>query len=488
MSNETGDRLVPPDTPTDLFIGGQWRPAAGGRQMPVFDPATAQPFATVADGSDVDALAALDAAAAAQRDWARRAPRQRGEILRRSFEAMIARQDDLARLITAEMGKPLAESRAEVLYAAEFLRWFSEEAVRLDGRWSVAPEGGSRLVTMLQPVGPCYLILPWNVPLAMATRKIGPALAAGCTAVVKPAAQTPLSLNLLAVLMTAAGLPPGVLNIVATSDPAPVTDALMGDPRLRKMSFTGSTPVGRELARQAAGNLLRFSMELGGNAPFIVFEDADIGQAAREAMTAKLRNNGEACTAANRFLVHRSVAGDFAEALRTRFADLVVGPGLRPDVTLGPLINRQAVARIDALVRDAVAGGASLLYRGKVPDGDGHYYPPTILGDVPPDARIVTEEIFGPVAPIVSFDTEDEVLAIANRSAVGLASYVFTRDLDRALRVSEALEVGMVGLNRGILSNPAAPFGGVKASGYGREGGAEGIAEYVEVKYLALSA
>ncbi len=472
--------------PTGIFLDGIWKQSIDGATMSVIDPASGKPFATVSDASAADARLAIDVAARKQFSWAKVPPRERGEILRRAFQMILDRKEDLARLITLEMGKPLAESRAEVVYAAEFFRWFSEEAVRMSGSWTMAPDGVSRLITMKQPVGPCYLILPWNVPLAMGTRKIGPAVAAGCTMVVKPAEQTPLSMNALAGIMVESGLPAGVLNVLPTSKPAAVTEEILKDTRLRKLSFTGSTAVGRRLVEQSARGLLRLSMELGGNAPFIVFEDADLDVAVAEAMKAKLRNNGEACTSANRFFVHRSVADAFTALLKQKFESLVVGPGLGADTTLGPLINQKAVDKVDRLVRSAIDDGAKIAYAGVVPKDGGYYYPPTILSGVPATARIVKEEIFGPVAPIVVFDRDDDAVAWANESEYGLASYIFTRNIARGLRVTEALEVGMVGINKGVISNPAAPFGGIKSSGFGREGGAEGINEYLEVKYLAV--
>ena len=472
--------------PTGILIGGQWREGSSGGRVSVDDPATGDELATVADATAADATAALDAAVAAQRSWAATPPRVRGEILRRSYELMIERQEDLALLMTLEMGKPLSESRSEVAYAADFFRWFSEEAVRQNGSWTTAPDGLSRLLTMKQPVGPSLLVTPWNFPLAMGTRKIGPALAAGCTVIVKPAKQTPLSMHALAGILIEAGLPDGVLGIVTTSKASAVVSTLLADPRLRKLSFTGSTEVGRVLAEQSAAGMLRLSMELGGNAPFIVFDDADLEHAADEAMKAKLRNNGEACTAANRFYVQAGVLDEFTELLRVRFETLVVGAGYDASSTVGPLIDRAAVEKITGLVDDAVAAGARVVSQVAPPEGSGFYFPPTLLADVAPDARIVREEIFGPVAPIVSFTTEEQALDFANSSEYGLASYLFTRDLDRAIRVAEGLEAGMVGLNRGVLSNVAAPFGGIKSSGFGREGGNEGIDEYQETKYVAL--
>ena len=450
------------------------------------DPADGQLLARVADGSVTDAVEALDAAVAAQADWAATAPRERGEILRSAFELIASRADDLAMLMSLEMGKAVAEAKGEVAYGNEFFRWFSEEAVRVHGRWMQAPAGGSRLLTIKKPVGPCFFVTPWNFPLAMGTRKIGPAIAAGCTMVVKPAHQTPLTMLALAGLLTEAGLPDGVLNVVPTTRAKEMSEALQGDDRLRKVSFTGSTGVGRTLVRQSADQLQRVSMELGGNAPFVVFEDADVDAAVDGAMTAKMRNMGEACTAANRFLVHASVAEEFAEKLAARMGALTVGRGQDEGVDVGPLIEEKAVESVSQLVTDAVHDGARLLTGGTVPDGPGFFYPPTVLLGVPADSAINAEEIFGPVAPITTFETEDEAVARANDTEYGLASYVYTRDLSRTIRMAERLEYGMVGINTGLISNPAAPFGGVKASGFGREGGFEGIEEYLETTYVAL--
>ena len=470
--------------PTQLLIGGEWVDAEDGATLPVHDPATGEVLTHVADGSPADGERALSAAVAAQRDWAATAPRERSEILRRAYELLVARTDDFAWLMTKEMGKPLAEARGEVAYGAEFFRWFAEEAVRIHGRYSTAPAGGSRLITMKQPVGPTLMITPWNFPLAMGTRKIGPAVAAGCTMVVKPAHETPLSMLALADLMTEAGLPGGVLNVVTTSHSGAVCEPLIRDSRLRKLTFTGSTGVGKVLVEQSAEQLLRLSMELGGNAPFLVFEDADLDAAVDGAMLAKMRNIGEACTSANRFLVHDSVAEEFAERFAARMAALTVGDGTEDGVDVGPLITEKARAGVDELVQDAVERGAKVLTGGAVPEGSGHFYPPTVLADVPADARCLREEIFGPVAPVTTFSDEDEVIERANATEYGLVAYVFTRDHARVLRVSEALEFGMVGINTGIVSNPAAPFGGVKHSGFGREGGFEGIEEYLETKYV----
>ena len=479
------DRLLPAEQ-RRLWVAGEWRDAEGGETFEVVDPADGQLLARVADGSVTDAVEALDAAVAAQADWAATPPRERGEILRSAFELIGARADDLALLMSLEMGKAVAEAKGEVAYGNEFFRWFSEEAVRIHGRWMQAPAGGSRLLTLKKPVGPCFFVTPWNFPLAMGTRKIGPAIAAGCTMVVKPAHQTPLTMLALAGLLTEAGLPDGVLNVVPTTRAKEMSEALQGDDRLRKVSFTGSTGVGRTLVRQSADQLQRVSMELGGNAPFLVFADADLDAAVDGAMVAKMRNMGEACTAANRFLVHSSVAEEFAEKLAARMGALTVGRGQDDGVDVGPLIEEKAVETVSQLVTDAVHDGARLLTGGSVPDGPGFFYPPTVLLGVPADSAINAEEIFGPVAPITTFETEDEAVARANDTEYGLASYVYTRDLSRTIRMAERLEYGMVGINTGLISNPAAPFGGVKASGFGREGGFEGIEEYLETTYVAL--
>jgi succinate-semialdehyde dehydrogenase/glutarate-semialdehyde dehydrogenase len=474
--------------PSGLWIGGGDRPATGGATLGVRDPSTGEVLAEVADATPEDARQALDAAVAAQRSWAEVAPRERGEILRRAFELMTARADDLALLMTLEMGKPLAESRGEVTYAAEFFRWFSEEAVRIAGRWSVAPDGASRLLTMKRPVGPTLMITPWNFPLAMGTRKIGPAVAAGCTMVVKPAAQTPLSMYALAAILQEAGLPDGVLNVVTTSRSGSVMGPLIADPRLRKLTFTGSTEVGRRLVEQSAEQLLRVSMELGGNAPFLVMADADIDAAVDGAMLAKMRNMGEACTAANRFLVHESVADEFTRALAARMSGLQVGRGTDPGVQVGPLVDEASRDKVAGLVQEAVDGGATVLTGGQAVGSRGWFYAPTVLADVTAGAALLEEEIFGPVAPVTRFSTADEAIAQANDSPYGLVAYAFTKDLSMALRLAEELDTGMVGINRGVVSNPAAPFGGVKHSGFGREGGTEGIEEYLETRYVGIEA
>ena len=474
--------------PTGLLIGGEWGPATNGATFAVEDPSTGKVLAEVADASPADGLRALDAAAKAQPAWAAVPPRERSEILRRGYELLLERQEELALLMTLEMGKPLAEARGEIAYAAEFFRWFSEEAVRIDGGYAVAPNGQGRLLVMRQPVGPSLLITPWNFPMAMGTRKIGPAVAAGCTMVVKPAEQTPLSMLALAGIMQEAGLADGVLNLVTTSDPGAVMEPLIRDGRARKLSFTGSTGVGRLLLEQCADQVMRTSMELGGNAPFLVFEDADLDAAVDGALLAKMRNIGEACTAANRIYVHASVAEEFARRLADQMGALPVGRGVEEGVVVGPLIDADAVAKVSSLVEDAVRRGARVVVGGEPLERDGYFYPATVLTGVPRDARMRHEEIFGPVAPISTFETEEEAVTAANDTEYGLVAYVFTRDLDRALRVSERLEAGMVGLNQGIVSNPAAPFGGVKHSGVGREGGHIGIEEYLETKYVAVAA
>jgi succinate-semialdehyde dehydrogenase / glutarate-semialdehyde dehydrogenase len=473
--------------PTGLWIGGRSVDAEKGATFAVHDPATGEPITHVADATPADAITALDAAAAAQPDWAATPARKRSEILRAVFEAITERADEIALLMSLEMGKALAESKSEVTYGAEFFRWFSEEAVRVSGRYQSSPAGNGRILVHKQPVGPCLAITPWNFPLAMGTRKIGPALAAGCTMIVKPASETPLTMLLLAKLCSDAGLPPGVLSVLTTKHSREVTEPLLNDPRLRKLTFTGSTEVGRTLVEKSARGLLRTSMELGGNAPFLVFDDADLDKAVEGAMLAKLRNGGEACTAANRLHVQNGVRAEFTEKLIERMSKLTLGPGTDPSTDLGPLINSDQLETVSDLVEDAVAAGAQLRLGGKAPGGPGWFYPATVLTDVPANARILREEVFGPVAPITGFDTEDEAIAIANDTEFGLVAYLYTESLDRALRVAEALESGMVGVNRGVISDAAAPFGGVKASGFGREGGSEGIEEYLETKYIALT-
>lgn len=473
--------------PTGLLIGGRWRPAAAGKTFDIEDPATGKTLLTIADAGVEDGAAALDAAVAAQDGWARTAPRQRGEILRRAFELVTERAEDFALLMTLEMGKPLAEARGEVTYGAEFLRWFSEEAVRAFGRYSTSPDGKSRLLVNKKPVGPCLLITPWNFPLAMATRKIAPAVAAGCTMVLKPANLTPLTSSLFAAVMQEAGLPDGVLNVIHTSRAGEVTGPIIKDSRLRKLSFTGSTEVGRRLLADASDNVLRTSMELGGNAPFVVFEDADLDAAVGGAMLAKLRNMGEACTAANRFIVHESVADDFAAKFAAKMAEMPTGRGTEDGTKVGPLIDARSREKVHSLVSDAVEHGAETVVGGGPVDGPGYFYQPTVLKSVPSGARILKEEIFGPVAPIVTFSTESEAVELANDTEFGLVAYVFTRDLNRGLRMGEQLETGMLGLNAGVVSNAAAPFGGIKQSGLGREGGLEGIEEYLYTQYVGIA-
>jgi succinate-semialdehyde dehydrogenase/glutarate-semialdehyde dehydrogenase len=486
MSTDVTAERVLAEVPTRLLIGKTWSEAAGGRSFPVNNPADGTLLAEVADATPADGLAALDAAAAAADAWAATPPRERGEILRRAYEEIQAGRDELAVLITLEMGKPLADAYAEIDYGADFFRWFAEEAVRIDGGYKVSPNGRGRILVTRQPVGPCLLVTPWNFPLAMGTRKIGPALAAGCTVVIKPAEETPLTTLALAAILERCGVPPGVVNVVTTSDPAALVGPLLADPRLRKLSFTGSTEVGRLLLAQAAGTVLRTSMELGGNAPFLVFDDADLDAAVEGAIVAKLRNMGEACTAANRFYVQRPVAEEFANRLAARMADLRVAPGLSEGSQIGPLINEAGREKVAALVEEATREGARVLTGGSPLDGPGYFYAPTVLTDIPGTADLLTQEIFGPVAPVLAFDTEQEAVALANATEYGLVAYVYTRDLNRALRTSEALETGMVGLNQGVVSNAGAPFGGVKQSGLGREGGPTGIDEYLATKYIAI--
>jgi succinate-semialdehyde dehydrogenase / glutarate-semialdehyde dehydrogenase len=480
------EQRVLEEVPKQLYVGGEWRDGAKGT-LGVEDPSTGDTLCEVADASEDDARSALDAAVAAGPEFSQHPPRERGEILRRAFETIVSRSDELALLMTLEMGKPLKESKAEIAYGAEFLRWFSEEAVRIEGRYATAPNGQGRLLTMQQPVGPCLLITPWNFPLAMGTRKIGPAIAAGCTMVVKPAQQTPLSMLMLVKILEESGLPAGVVNLVTASSSGETMSPLIADPRLRKLSFTGSTEVGRKLMEQASGNLLRLSMELGGNAPFIVFDDADVDDAVAGALIAKMRNIGEACTAANRFHVSAGVADEFASKLAERMGSMKVGRGTEDDVEVGPLIDDSQRSKVAELVEDAVGKGAKAIVGGHTRDGAGYFYDPTVLAGVPADAELLKEEIFGPVAPVRGFDDEDEAIAAANDTEFGLVAYVYTRDIKRALRVCERLETGMVGLNQGMVSNPAAPFGGIKQSGFGREGGVEGIEEYLETKYVAVN-
>ncbi len=471
--------------PTGLWIGGEEREASS--TFDVLNPATDDVLLSIGNATAEDGIAALDAAAAVQKDWAATPTRERGEILRAVFEAVTARAEEFATLMTLEMGKVLAESMGEVKYGAEFFRWFSEEAVRIGGRYTKAPAGTGRIIVTKMPVGPCLAITPWNFPLAMGTRKIGPAVAAGCTMIVKPAQETPLTMLLLAKVMDEAGLPKGVLSVLPTSKPGDLTTALIDDGRLRKLTFTGSTGVGKALVKQSSDKLLRLSMELGGNAPFVVFDDADVDAAVDGAILAKMRNGGEACTASNRFHVANAVREEFTEKLVARMSEFALGNGLDKSSTLGPLISAKQIGTVEDLVSDAVSRGASVAVGGVAPGGPGHFYPATVLTGVPADARILSEEVFGPVAPVIGFDTEEQGIAAANATEYGLAAYIYTQSLDRALRVAEAIEAGMIGVNRGVISDPAAPFGGVKQSGFGREGGSEGIEEYLETKYIALT-
>ncbi|HWV20407.1 MAG TPA: NAD-dependent succinate-semialdehyde dehydrogenase [Devosia sp.] len=477
----------PAALPADLWIGGQWRPGSTGKRIDVIDPSTGKPITSIADASVEDALSAVEAAYAAAPAWAATAPRGRSDILRRCYELMIERKAMLAQLISLENGKALPDAEGEVAYAAEFFRWFSEEAVRLNGDLSVAPSGANRILVQYQPIGVSVLVTPWNFPAAMATRKIAPALAAGCTCVLKPATETPLTAYALAEIYHEAGVPDGVVNVLTTSQAGASVSAMLHDPRVRKLSFTGSTEVGRRLLREAADTVISCSMELGGNAPFVVFDDADLDLAIEGAMVAKMRNGGEACTAANRFYVQEGIMDAFAARLAERMAGLKLGKGYDSGVQCGPLINQDALDRISGLVDTAIGQGAEALAGGKAPGGDGYYYPPTVLKNVPADSMLIRDEIFGPVAPLTSFKTEEEVIARANDTEYGLIAYVFTQDLARGLRVSEKIEAGMVGLNRGLASDPAAPFGGVKQSGLGREGAHHGILEFCEAKYIAVS-
>jgi succinate-semialdehyde dehydrogenase / glutarate-semialdehyde dehydrogenase len=487
MSIATQEQTVVDKVEKHLYIGGEWIDGTGGGTLEVEDPATGEALCEVADATPDDAKRALDAAVEAQAEWRKVPPIDRGEILRRAFEKLTERADELALLMTLEMGKPVAESKAEIAYAAEFFRWFSGEATRIRGQFNMAGNGVGRVLTLKQPVGPCILITPWNFPMAMGTRKIGPAIAAGCTMVMKPASQTPLSMLALAQILEESGLPGGVLNVVTSSSSGKTMEPLIRDPRARKLSFTGSTEVGRRLLEQASEQILKVSMELGGNAPFLIFEDADLDAAVEGALLAKMRNIGEACTAANRFHVAEPVAQQFAEKLAERMSGLKVGRGTEDDVKVGPLINQDAVDKVSELVEDARSKGANVVVGGHAMDGRGYFYEPTVLGNVSPDARVLDEEIFGPVAPVTSFESEEDAIHAANNTEYGLVAYVFTSNFKRAIRVIEGLDTGMVGLNQGMVSNAAAPFGGVKASGVGREGGFEGIEEYLETKYVAVN-
>jgi len=490
MSTVTGasrETAVVDGVPHQLYIAGEWRDATGGATIEVEDPSTGEALCTVADATVADGDAALGAAHDAFGAWRDTAPRERGEVLRRAYELMTARAEDLALLMTLEMGKPLDESRGEIAYAAAFFRWYAEEAVRIDGRFSTSENGKGRVLTMRRPVGPCLFITPWNFPLAMGTRKVGPAIAAGCTMVVKPAKQTPLSMLAMAQILEQAGLPGGVCNVLTANSSGELMAPLIADPRTRKLSFTGSTGVGKKLIAQSAEQVLRVSMELGGNAPFLVFEDADLDAAVDGALLAKMRNIGEACTSANRFLVHESVAQEFSTRLAQRLGALKVGRGTDDGVKVGPLIDDAAVEKVQELVADAVDRGARVLTGGEAIDGPGHFYAPTVLADVEPQARALHEEIFGPVAPITTFASDDEAIERANDTEYGLVAYAFTRDLGRAFSIIEGLDTGMIGLNQGMVSNAGAPFGGVKQSGFGREGGAEGLGEYLETRYVAMN-
>ncbi|MGO4248342.1 NAD-dependent succinate-semialdehyde dehydrogenase [Paenarthrobacter sp. RAF54_2] len=471
---------------TGVFIDGEWGEAASGARFKVVNPATEEVIATVADGGPEDAQRAIETAGRVQKDWAKTSPRERSEILRRAYDLVMARQDDIALIMTSEMGKPLAEAKGEIAYAADYFRWFSEEAVRIGGDHTTSGDGKTRVLVSREPVGPVVLVTPWNFPIAMGMRKIGPAIAAGCTIVFKPAALTPLTSLALVDILIEAGLPAGVLNVVCTTKASSVVSPWMSSGIARKISFTGSTEVGIRLLEQAAKHVMRSSMELGGNAPFIVFEDADLDRAVEGAVAAKMRNMGEACTAANRIFVQRPVAEAFARRLAARMGSLSIGDGAEPGTDVGPLIEEKALRKVQELVDDAVKKGAKVLTGGKRPDRPGYFYAPTVLSDVSPEADLMTEEIFGPVAPVIPFDTEEEAITKANDTPYGLVGYLFTQDVDRGFRVGEALEVGMLGLNTGIVANAAAPFGGVKASGIGREGGKVGIDEFLEYKYIAV--
>jgi succinate-semialdehyde dehydrogenase/glutarate-semialdehyde dehydrogenase len=487
MAIATEEQTVVDKVEKRLYIGGEWRDASGAGTLEVLDPATEEPLCEVADGTPEDAMAALDAAVEMQGEWAATPPNDRAGILWKAFEALTERADELALLMTLEMGKPVAESKAEIIYAADFFRWFSGEALRIDGNYKQFANGTSRVLVMKQPVGPSLMITPWNFPMAMGTRKVGPAIAAGCTIVMKPAQQTPLSMLALGQILEEGGLPGGVFNILTTSSSSKTTGPLIEDPRLRKLSFTGSTEVGRSLIAASAQNVLKTSMELGGNAPFLIFEDADLDAAVDGALLAKMRNIGEACTSANRFHVAEPVREEFQRRLGERMGGLKVGRGTQEDVQVGPLIDQPSREKVAGLVQDALEKGATRVVGGEIPDGRGYFYPPTVLGDVPEEARVNKEEIFGPVAPVGTFESEEDAIARANDTEYGLVAYVFTRDIKRAIRVCEGLETGMVGLNQGMVSNAGAPFGGVKHSGIGREGGKEGLEEFLETKYVAVN-
>src|SRR6266700_3103514 len=475
------------NVPTDLWIGGKWRKSSDGGRFDVLDPATENKIASVASATVEDAKTAVDAASHAFEGWAARKPRERAEILRKSYELIMRDAERLAKLITIENGKALSDSRGEVAYAAEFFRWFAEEGVRNLGDVGRAPSSGARIFVHHKPIGVGVLVTPWNFPAAMATRKIGPALAAGCPVVLKPASETPLTMLALMPILEEAGVPAGVVNVIPSRRSGPVVDHMLHDPRVRVVSFTGSTEVGRKLLHSAADNVLNTAMELGGNAPFIVFDDADIDAAIEGAMVAKMRNMGEACTAANRFYVHEKVHGEFAKKLTDKMAALKMGNGLDDGVALGPLINEAGRDKVIELVDDAVRRGAKILTGGKKPAGPGFFYPATVLSNVPDDAKMLNEEIFGPVASIQTFKSEDEAIRRANDTEYGLVAYLYTKDLSRGMRVSEKLDFGMIGLNRGLVSDPAAPFGGTKQSGIGREGAHEGMMEFLETQYVSMN-
>ncbi len=487
MAIATREQEVVDKVKGQLFIGGEWRDSSNGEKLAVSDPATEETVKEVADGTPDDATAALDAAVEAQAEFAATPANERAEILWKAFEMLNERADELALLMTLEMGKPIAESKSEIIYAAEFFRWFSGQALRVEGYYKPAANGAGRVLVMKQPVGPCLMITPWNFPMAMGTRKVGPAIAAGCTSVIKPAQQTPLSMLAMAQVLEECGLPAGALNVVTTTKSSDVTKPVIADGRLRKLSFTGSTEVGRTLIAASADNVLKVSMELGGNAPFLVFSDADVDDAVEGGLMAKMRNIGEACTSANRFHVADSIADEFAEKLGAKMGELKIGRGTEEDVKVGPLIDQPSREKVSELVEDALEKGAECVVGGSIPDGRGYFYPPTVLKGVSDDARALKEEIFGPVAPVTSFSDEEEAIARANDTEYGLVAYVYTSDLKRALRVCEGLQTGMVGLNQGMVSNAGAPFGGVKQSGVGREGGNEGIEEYLETKYVAVN-
>jgi succinate-semialdehyde dehydrogenase/glutarate-semialdehyde dehydrogenase len=487
MSIATKEQTIVDSVEKKLYIGGEWRDASGGGTLEVIDPATEESLCEVADATPDDAMAALDAAVETQREWGSSPPNDRAGILWKAFELLTERADELALLMTLEMGKPIAESKAEIVYAADFFRWFSGEALRIDGNYKQFANGTSRVLVMKQPVGPSLMITPWNFPMAMGTRKVGPAIAAGCTIVMKPAQQTPLSMLALGQILEEAGLPGGVFNIVTTSSSSKATGPLIEDPRLRKLSFTGSTEVGRNLIAASAQQVLKVSMELGGNAPFLIFDDADLDAAVDGALLAKMRNIGEACTSANRFHVAEPIQEEFQRRLAEKMGALKIGRGTEEGVKVGPLIDEPSREKVAELVQDALDKGATKVVGGEIPDGRGYFYAPTVLGDVPSEARVFHEEIFGPVAPVGSFESEEDAIARANDTEYGLVAYVFTRDIKRAIRVCEGLETGMVGLNQGMVSNAGAPFGGVKQSGIGREGGKEGLEEFLETKYVAVN-